>query len=458
MLIISLFSTGHCTKKFPKEFTAQTVESPDGFPIYRRRDNGRTVNKHTTTGEIQVDNRFVVPYNPYLIKKYDCHINVEVCCSVKSVKYLYKYVYKGHDAAVAEVSRDEIKEYINARYVSAQEAVWRIFELPLFGCSHTITRLPVHLPDQQRVYFHEAGDVAHVIENRKATQLEAFFVLCQNDEFAQTLKYQQVPVEYVWNKKDRCWKRRERHGKDVIARMYTVNPSEGERFYLRILLTTVIGPTSYDTLKTHDNIVYATFKEAAVARGLLEDDGEYVACMNEARTFQSPVQLRDLFLTLMVYCAPNDIQTLFTTNLEAMSEDMRDIDDRDTKEAAVLQYLAEKLTAYGKLLTDFPGLPPLREHLIQNQRHGNTLIYQETHHSLESVQAGLDNVPNLNAEQRIVFDAVVNAVSVRGWAGRRHFFVDGPAGMLRSVTLLLFYYYIIPFSLYSLFPFLFFLN
>jgi hypothetical protein len=49
------------------------------------------------------DNRWVVPYNPYLTMQYQCHINVEVCSSITTVKYLYKYVYKGHDRALAVV-------------------------------------------------------------------------------------------------------------------------------------------------------------------------------------------------------------------------------------------------------------------------------------------------------------------------------------------------------------------
>ena len=86
---------GHCTKKFPKDFVAQTFEG-DGYPHYRRRNDGRFIMKNG----IPVDNRWVVPYNPYLSKKYNAHINVEICTSVKSCKYLYKYVYKGPDIFV----------------------------------------------------------------------------------------------------------------------------------------------------------------------------------------------------------------------------------------------------------------------------------------------------------------------------------------------------------------------
>ncbi|XP_053667903.1 ATP-dependent DNA helicase PIF1-like [Anopheles marshallii] len=63
---------------------------------------------------VALDNRHVVPYNPWFSHKYDCHINVEVCTSITGVKYLYKYVYKGNDrAAVSFVSRvDEIADYV----------------------------------------------------------------------------------------------------------------------------------------------------------------------------------------------------------------------------------------------------------------------------------------------------------------------------------------------------------
>ncbi|CAF3050347.1 unnamed protein product [Rotaria sp. Silwood2] len=157
---------GICSKQFPKEFQNDTLPNKDGYPRYRRRDNGVTM----TIGKYEVDNRWIVPYNPYLIMKYNAHINVEICATVKSIKYLFKYVYKGHDCANIKLQRpvqedtaaaqgtlewDEIKAHLDARYVSAPEAAWRLFEFPLHDKSHAIIRLAVHLPSQEPVYFAE---------------------------------------------------------------------------------------------------------------------------------------------------------------------------------------------------------------------------------------------------------------------------------------------------------------
>jgi len=89
---------GSCKKGFPKSFVEQTLLQESGYPIYRRREVSGTCFK----GDHSVDARDVVPYNPYLSKRFKCHINVEYCGSIKAVKYLYKYTYKGHDRAQAE--------------------------------------------------------------------------------------------------------------------------------------------------------------------------------------------------------------------------------------------------------------------------------------------------------------------------------------------------------------------
>jgi hypothetical protein len=77
------------------------VTDVNKYPIYRRRDTGCTILVHG----VELDNRWVVPHNVYLSTKYDAHINIEVCNNICAIKYLFKYVYKGHDHTTVKISR-----------------------------------------------------------------------------------------------------------------------------------------------------------------------------------------------------------------------------------------------------------------------------------------------------------------------------------------------------------------
>jgi hypothetical protein len=88
-------------KKNPRKFQSETVTDVNGYRIYRRRDTGHIILVHG----IELDNRWVVSHNVYLSTKYDAHINVEVCNNIHAVKYLFKYVYKGHDHVTVEILR-----------------------------------------------------------------------------------------------------------------------------------------------------------------------------------------------------------------------------------------------------------------------------------------------------------------------------------------------------------------
>ena len=73
----------------------------------------------------------------------------------------------------------------------------------------------------------------------------------------------------------------------AIGRMFFASPAQGEQFYLRFLLTTVTGATSFANLQTVNNIQYDTYKEACLALGLLENDNEWAQCLTEARETQT---------------------------------------------------------------------------------------------------------------------------------------------------------------------------
>jgi hypothetical protein len=76
---------------YPKRFNFETTIDEEGFLVYRRHDD----RKHIKKGKVEVDNRFVVPYNRDLLVKFDVHINVEWYNMSMSVKYLFKYIHKG---------------------------------------------------------------------------------------------------------------------------------------------------------------------------------------------------------------------------------------------------------------------------------------------------------------------------------------------------------------------------
>ncbi|XP_056698595.1 uncharacterized protein [Spinacia oleracea] len=136
---------GRCTKYYPKDFNDDTIIGEDGYPQYRRRNNGRVAQKNGHT----IDNTFIVPYNVDLLVNYQAHINVEVCNKYTCTKYLFKYMNKGPDMALATIQevtdsgipggqqanpeppRDEIKSYLQCRYVYAAEACWIVFGFPI---------------------------------------------------------------------------------------------------------------------------------------------------------------------------------------------------------------------------------------------------------------------------------------------------------------------------------------
>jgi hypothetical protein len=176
----------------------------EGFPKYRRRDNVEKL--YTYHGKFKgkvhyVDNRMVVPHNPYLLKKFDCHINIEYCSSEMAVKYIHKYIHKGHDRARMEMKQnetDEVEKYIDSRYVGAMEAAWRLNSIPLHNRSHTVVRLPVHLYGQQYVTFEE-GHEKRALNKDCKTMLLGWFDLNKQNTASRNILYGNMPESYSWN-------------------------------------------------------------------------------------------------------------------------------------------------------------------------------------------------------------------------------------------------------------------
>jgi len=125
------------------------------------------------------DNQWVVPHNPYLTKMFNAHINVEVFVDIRSVKYLFKYVYKGPNRVTMVITDpiNEIQQYINARYLNATKGVDSLLSVKKHIEWPLVTRLVVHLLGQHNIIFNENEDLAAMVEHAayQKTTLIAYF-------------------------------------------------------------------------------------------------------------------------------------------------------------------------------------------------------------------------------------------------------------------------------------------
>uniref|UniRef100_A0A0C9RGQ0 ClpX_0 protein n=2 Tax=Fopius arisanus TaxID=64838 RepID=A0A0C9RGQ0_9HYME len=421
-----------CSKHFPKQFQSETIISEDGYPSYKRENTEKYYNR--PHGYV-VDNRFVVPYSPILLRKFNCHCNVELVSSSKSVKYLFQYIYKGHDTAtitiqgqaanVEEIIYDEINEHIEARYVGPVEACWRILSKKLQDESHPVIRMPVHLPNQQNLTIHSGDEeftLHHILEQKNI--LLDYFDLNSRDQKVCNYLYYEIPCYYVFHKEKvnntytSKWRKRKSSFK-TIGRIDSVNPSQQELFHLRLLLSTVKGATSYEKLQTVNGKLASTFTEACLKRGLIADDSEWYRAMHEAEIWMMPLQMRRLYTRILVHCLPLYPDKLWDEFKVAMSEDFANQGMNPIQcETEVLRQIYQFLEDEGKIQADFPSLPsiPTNDNDVQ--------IDKEDYDRLLGM--GMVLYKKLNEQQRIIIDTIIQ--NMDELSSEKTFYIDGPGG------------------------------
>jgi hypothetical protein len=417
---------GMCKKRYPREYSEATTQGEDGYALYRRRNDGRTFQKNL--GGFVFDNRWVVPHNPYLTRKFNAHINVEVSTGIKSVKYLFKYVYKGQDRAAVQVDgpTNEIKQYIDARYLSATEAIDFLLSFKKHTKWPLVTRLVVHLPGQHNVVFNEDDDLEAVAQRaaNQQTTLTRYFLYNAANEGSRHVLYTDFPQQHVWKAREKRWAPCQR-GTEAVGRMYFVPAVSGECFYLRLLLTVRLGATSFENLRTVDGIHHPTFQAMCGALGLLQDDQKWDACLREACIDHDVARLRKLFVILLLFCAPLRPEVLWERYRDEMSHDTwyRRRGEGGTLDDAYndsLLLLEGRLAMANKSLRDFPAMAPVGIKRV------NPLIEAELDYDREALRAHVErSLPLLNRDQDRAVASILNVVRLdQGDV----FFLDGPGG------------------------------
>nr|XP_027096038.1 uncharacterized protein LOC113715934 [Coffea arabica] len=447
---------GKCSKHYPKKFCSETTIDEDGFVSYRRRDDP---NKMVTINGFTFDNRWVVSCNRDLIVMFDGHINVTKVARLEITKYLYKYMSKGVDRANVQIennvvlanesghrryrSVDEIKQYLDCRYLSPIESCWKIFDFKMQRQYPSVIRFQYHLPNHQFIIFNDDNYLYDVLDRDHIhdTMLTKWFEINQSHIPARNLTFVEFPSKWTWKYNKRQWESR-LQGK-CIERLPYAHPHSGERYYLRMLLNKIRGAQSFEHLRTIDGVVHPTFKAACATLSLLDDDNEWNEALAEASSWASARKLRSMYCTILMHSEVTNSYDIWQRHWKSMTDDLqyhirRDmgnsqirIDDGELQNLGLIE-LELILNKNGRSLRDFPPMPlPSFENA---QFSMNRLIREELDYDFTSEQQLFNNLyAGLNEDQLKAYDLIVESYT-RNHGGL--FFVYGSGGMGIAAILL----------------------
>lgn len=435
---------GECSKSYPKEYCERTTMMQNGHVRYARPRNGITTKKNG----IDLDNRSVVPHNVDLLVKYQAHINVERVNRDGMEKYLFKYCSKGFDCARVGIKRrktsgessaqgvNEIRDYLECRCVTPNEAAWRLLQFEIHHTNPAVERLTVHMPFENNVVYTQDDNLEQVLmnPNNHTTKLTAWFEANKRLPGAAQYTFAEFPEHFTWHAARKYWDFRRGGCKIKIGRVANVSPAKGEEYYLRMLLHVVKGAKCYSDLRIVNGEPHLTFQAACQALGLLEDNSEWSVAMTDAARWALPYQLRELFVTILIFCDVADPLELFDEHVSAMAEDAAynaGCGMLPSSDVILAQYgRPYVLSEIDKLLRN-SGYSLSHFHLPQpsgdaTSIFGNRLLMDELAYDLCRISAeASEQLNRLNTEQRSIYNEVLGSIDN---ASGRTFFVYGYGG------------------------------
>lgn len=330
------------------------------------------------------------------------------------------------------VQNNEVARHLQGRYIGPTEAMWRLFEFPMHEEYPPVQTLAVHRPGEQIVYFNPELTIEEVRERMETARstLMAFLDYNANHADGRQWLYHEFPAHYVYNRQSHRWHPR-KQGMS-IGRMYHCNPTAGEKFYIRLLLTAVPGPQSFEDLRTVNGVQYNTFREACVALQLVEDDHHWIHTFEEAVTYASGESLRQLFMTAMMFDL-GDVPAMWDKFKDHLCDDLSHQLHRYASPPDNLEHpewdlglflIHQALGQRGRSASQL-NLPPY-QHLWETVSRNRLIATELDYDPVQQATLRDERYAQLNSQQRRAFNTIVEAVTTN--PEHAHFFLQGAGG------------------------------
>nr|XP_029153010.1 uncharacterized protein LOC114927430 isoform X2 [Arachis hypogaea] len=307
---------------------------------------------------------------------------------------------------------DEVKIFYDCRYISPCEAAWRIFSYDIHYSNPSVERLSFHLPDQQPVVFTDNESLVEALAkaNVKESMFLAWFAADEKYAEARQLTYTEFLAKFVWKPSPRAWEPKKSH--QVIGRMIFVPPSSD--------------------IRTYNGAIYSSFRDACYARGLLNDDKEYIDAIKEASHWGSGHYLQKLFVTLLWSNSMVRPEAVWEETAILLCDEILHyhramfgrsdlvFSDEELKNLTLIE-IEQILNSNTKSLRDYTAMPfPSGD--TDHLRTRNKMIFDELNYDrVELQRQHIQCLSKLTREQMRVYDKIMNAAESQD--GRMFFFI-----------------------------------
>ena len=176
-----------------------------------------------------------------------------------------------------------------------------------------------------------------------------------------------------------------------------------------ILLSRIRGPTNWEYLLSPNETYCPTFKKAVKKWGFLESANSIHECLVEASTLQMPYPLRRLFVTILLFCEPADVGSLWNQFHTFMLEDYTSTNTFVGVNfiPMLLRDLNDLLIQHGKTIKDF-DFPTLAFDALETT---SVLRIIQEELSIQIPNEDVDNVHKFNHDQCITFNTILDVIN-----------------------------------------------